>query len=375
VDHNTLKGISQQDIYELAGTSGLPRVLERLDLSHNFLSSIPHEISLFPLLRTLDLQHNCLEELPSSLSLLSALTHLDVSNNRLRTLPPELGSMEQLDQFNVDCNPLDRNLLRASREGHQSLLLYLRSKIRKRVPSDFDLGSLSKNLLGGHPKLKQVLRDSVGRDSFLRFLHRERVSTRVIECWDAIERYRELPADDLVDAADALYRAFFVHDNKSMRDVWRTRQLIGSRGDGPSVDYLVDFPAKVKSDILAVLANLQIASESSSPQAGALCAPSSSAPSTPATSSSPPSATVGTSTSLVSTSPTTSSSSVCPSPAGKQQQSSVAQMRKIFDTAQHKITERLSKEQYPGFLRYQKDKKQYKRDKQREAAAEKKRRK
>lgn len=56
-----------------------------VDLSHNFLTSVPDNIEEYlPNIRALRLNHNMLTSLPANLSRLITLEELEVSNNKIQ---------------------------------------------------------------------------------------------------------------------------------------------------------------------------------------------------------------------------------------------------------------------------------------------------
>ncbi|CAJ0609525.1 unnamed protein product [Cylicocyclus nassatus] len=83
----------------------LSSTLAELDVSCNFLKSIPPDIALLKMLRVLNLRQNLLECFPSELCRLSLHT-LDLSCNRLKQLPSRIGKMNSLVELSVGNNPL-----------------------------------------------------------------------------------------------------------------------------------------------------------------------------------------------------------------------------------------------------------------------------
>lgn len=79
--------------------------LTHLDLSRNFLSSIPAEIGRLRLLQVLNLSDNRLTRLPPAIGQLTALQHLYLQFNRLNSLPPDLSRCKKLQTLLLDDNP------------------------------------------------------------------------------------------------------------------------------------------------------------------------------------------------------------------------------------------------------------------------------
>ena len=77
-----------------------------LDLSHNQLSSLPDDLSLFHLLN-LNLSSNLFQTFPPALRLMPALVTVDLSSNRLAEVHAEdLTSVPNLESVDLRGNPL-----------------------------------------------------------------------------------------------------------------------------------------------------------------------------------------------------------------------------------------------------------------------------
>ncbi|VDM58804.1 unnamed protein product [Angiostrongylus costaricensis] len=93
------------------------KYLEVLDLSYNFLQSVPYDLPCpFPSLTTLDLRQNFLKTLYVNSSCLSNIQFLDLSRNQFYSLTPsfrQLATMAQMDTyvlrnpFHCDCKSTD----------------------------------------------------------------------------------------------------------------------------------------------------------------------------------------------------------------------------------------------------------------------------
>ncbi|CAF3529513.1 unnamed protein product, partial [Rotaria sp. Silwood2] len=70
--------------------------LERLNLYHNVIKSIPEQIVQNHMLQTLDLSRNQLAFIPPALCRLPNLEVLIINNNKLVSLPEEIGQLERL---------------------------------------------------------------------------------------------------------------------------------------------------------------------------------------------------------------------------------------------------------------------------------------
>ncbi|XP_065344256.1 leucine-rich repeat and calponin homology domain-containing protein isoform X2 [Cloeon dipterum] len=80
--------------------------LERLDLYHNVLRSVPDNIQFLRSLIYLDLSRNQLQWLPPGICQLASLQVLLLSNNRLARLPSDLGCLSELAELDVAANQL-----------------------------------------------------------------------------------------------------------------------------------------------------------------------------------------------------------------------------------------------------------------------------
>jgi small GTP-binding protein len=80
--------------------------LERLDLSGNLLTRMPHEIIKLTKLTSLDLRDNQLTSLPTEITKLSKLTRIDLGNNQLTSLPPEITKLANLTSLDLRSNQL-----------------------------------------------------------------------------------------------------------------------------------------------------------------------------------------------------------------------------------------------------------------------------
>lgn len=89
-------------LQELSSSISKLSNLERLDVSHNQLTQLPHIFQSFPKLIILNASHNSLKQASDTLSELKNLFILDLGHNRFRSLnsnfsPPEMLSMLSLD--------------------------------------------------------------------------------------------------------------------------------------------------------------------------------------------------------------------------------------------------------------------------------------
>lgn len=80
--------------------------LNRLDLSHNQLYTLPENIGLLLQLETLLLRFNKIKILPDSMFHLVKLKKLDLSHNRLRTIDNNFTSLESLEKLDLSYNKL-----------------------------------------------------------------------------------------------------------------------------------------------------------------------------------------------------------------------------------------------------------------------------
>ena len=97
-----------RDIVEIAGPLLVQCThLTALDLSYNFITSIPPEIALLQSLERLCLRSNLLTKLPDEISQLPLLSDLLLEQNQLTALPPSLAEMAELRVLALDWNDLE----------------------------------------------------------------------------------------------------------------------------------------------------------------------------------------------------------------------------------------------------------------------------
>ena len=84
----------------------LVRDLQRLNLAHNRLATLPPSVSLLAELTALSVAHNAVVALPETLSALTRLRTLDASHNLLTVLPAGLGLAPALQPPALHRNPL-----------------------------------------------------------------------------------------------------------------------------------------------------------------------------------------------------------------------------------------------------------------------------
>lgn len=77
-----------------------------LDLSFNFIKTIPIEIFNLEKLETLDLEDNMIEIIPPDIGNLKKLKYLDLDDNSIDYLPPEIGELGNLVYLHVVDNPI-----------------------------------------------------------------------------------------------------------------------------------------------------------------------------------------------------------------------------------------------------------------------------
>jgi Leucine-rich repeat (LRR) protein len=83
----------------------LPSSLKILKLNSNFLSSVPRSICVKSMtkLEKLDLSHNQLASIPSEISLLVNLNEINLDNNMIVSLPEDIGKLSKLKTLSL-CN-------------------------------------------------------------------------------------------------------------------------------------------------------------------------------------------------------------------------------------------------------------------------------
>lgn len=79
---------------------------QQLDISNNYLRTLPDELAHGTYLQRIDASHNVLEHLPDSICTLPALEKIDISNNNLRELPQTIGNLKKLIRIDAHHNIL-----------------------------------------------------------------------------------------------------------------------------------------------------------------------------------------------------------------------------------------------------------------------------
>ena len=74
-------------------------MIDYLDLSHNFLSSLPSGVGFLTKCTKLVASHNNLVELPSEIGFLRSLQMLDLSHNELKSTPDSMKELHNVEQL------------------------------------------------------------------------------------------------------------------------------------------------------------------------------------------------------------------------------------------------------------------------------------
>ena len=82
----------------------------RLDLSYNWITSLPGAINQCSSLVELWLQYNPLAELPAGISELKNLQCIDISSTQIEDLPNEVATMEKLNEIDWYDTPMELRL-------------------------------------------------------------------------------------------------------------------------------------------------------------------------------------------------------------------------------------------------------------------------
>ncbi len=82
------------------------RGLRKLDLSGNFLRSLPPELFSLSKLNELYLSGNQIKVLPPEIGCLTQLVGLFLSQNQIKELPNELGQLNNLKELDIRANPI-----------------------------------------------------------------------------------------------------------------------------------------------------------------------------------------------------------------------------------------------------------------------------
>jgi len=106
--------------------------LRLVNLNHNWLSSLPPRIEKLPNLETILLSGNRLRNLPTQIGNLSNLKTLDLSNNNLTDLPDTIIKLRNLNRLDLHENQLSIPLeILAKIERPYAIFAYLFGKTRK----------------------------------------------------------------------------------------------------------------------------------------------------------------------------------------------------------------------------------------------------
>jgi len=84
--------------------------IKRLDLSRNYLTTLPAEIASFTKLSELDLSGNALCELPNEISKCSRISKLILEGNAITNLPEDFVELKRLFHLDLRGNPLSPHL-------------------------------------------------------------------------------------------------------------------------------------------------------------------------------------------------------------------------------------------------------------------------
>jgi hypothetical protein len=98
--------LSWNFIRTMPQSMGLCTNLRRLDLGYNHLETIPQPLLLLKSLVALELRGNMLRAIPSAISRLTALQSLLLSDNRIQGLPLAIGGMKTLQILELSRNPV-----------------------------------------------------------------------------------------------------------------------------------------------------------------------------------------------------------------------------------------------------------------------------
>eukprot|EP00794_Sanderia_malayensis_P008301 gene8301-9185_t len=159
-----VKFLPDDDIHELPTASACLKVL-RTPTVHsaqkNFRSAMmPKDHS--------SLYH---KSIPDEITLLKNLERLDIRNNSIPGLPAIMGNMESIKSLSLDGNPLRGIRRDIVSNGTQSVLKYLRSRIK---PTDSnDLYALHTKLVASQDALKNLHQiHDIGKSQFEVFVHK-----------------------------------------------------------------------------------------------------------------------------------------------------------------------------------------------------------
>lgn len=122
--------LSHNQLVSLPEPFGLFVNLEILDVSSNALTSLPASIGSLTKLKQIIATQNKLTSLPDSLKFLHSMTSLDLSHNRLPELPSYLHTLKSLSFFRVMHNPIKGVPRDFISRGDTQLLSFLKEQLR-----------------------------------------------------------------------------------------------------------------------------------------------------------------------------------------------------------------------------------------------------
>ena len=98
--------LSNNHLLKIPGDLFKLNYIKELNLEHNYINYIQHQLSFMTNLEKLVLSHNEIIQLPNSLFKLTKLKILLVNNNKIKIIPIEIGLMQNLEKLNIYNNQI-----------------------------------------------------------------------------------------------------------------------------------------------------------------------------------------------------------------------------------------------------------------------------
>ena len=98
--------LSNNNLLKIPGDLFKLNYIKELNLEHNHINYIQHQLSLLTNLEKLILSHNEIIQLPNSLFKLTKLQILLINYNKIKIIPIEIGLMKSLEQLNIYNNQI-----------------------------------------------------------------------------------------------------------------------------------------------------------------------------------------------------------------------------------------------------------------------------
>ena len=119
-------GLTTESLGEILRSYSELRHLEELNISANWIRTLPKELTALNKLTSLDVSVNDLGSLPDWMSEFKQLTSLNVYNNKIKTISPKNLPLENLRYLSLDGNPIEEPPLEVVEKGVDAIREYFR---------------------------------------------------------------------------------------------------------------------------------------------------------------------------------------------------------------------------------------------------------